>query len=276
MAISYGGHFKEAPPLPSSPFVTSPITPSDPSASGKPDNQKKKRKSSLLSFFTSSKPIDDPCRMRAFYEGRRKVLTSVALINGQSEILEKTFQSIFMATGEQEILSYENCIQNCMKTIAEEVVKVKAELQKMKQDTMTAQKLVSPGSTDLRMRSVNQIALNQKFVQAIRHYHDVEVHAMAKQREKIKRQYLMGKLWGYFLLYFENFFFSVKPNATEADLRRISDATGAMTLTQQQLSAVFYKDNAEAALKSMKSKRRDIMQIEKSIVVRRLHTLYHR
>lgn len=59
----------------------------------------------------------------------------------------------------------------------------------------------------------------------------------------------------------------VNPQADQDELDNVADAVGAMTLTSQQIFSLGQSRNPLETLERMKERRKDVMAIEKGIVV---------
>ena len=60
----------------------------------------------------------------------------------------------------------------------------------------------------------------------------------------------------------------MKPDADQEELEEVVETVGAMTLTTQQIFSLGQSRDPLETLEAMKARRKDIMDIEKNIVVR--------
>jgi t-SNARE complex subunit (syntaxin) len=225
--------------------------------------EKKAKKASKKGVPEISMPVipKDPLNMEAFFKQMEEVKADLDKIRENCDAIERSHQLILQSVVEAEIKEQEACINAYMNTINQTSVKVRKTLELIDYETKALTPIAPRGSGDLRMRQINHAALIDKLANLMKRLQDIQQGATSKHHSQIERQY---KISNTPQPTNQNL---VKPEVEKEELEEVVETVGAMTLTTQQIFSLGQSRDPLETLEAMKARRKDVMDIEKNIVV---------
>jgi t-SNARE complex subunit (syntaxin) len=199
--------------------------------------------------------------MESFFQQVTKIEEDLQKIERNCDAVDMAHQIIIHSVSEEEIKEQEAIIGSFMDLTNKASASVKGLLKSMSSETEALASQAPPGSGDLRMRRVKHAALVKKFSTLMKRFQEIQQRASSKHQAQIQRQYKISKK------YFEVLTFLVNPTADQDELDNVANTVGAMTLTSQQIFSLGQSRNPLETLEKMKERRKDVMAIEKGIVV---------
>lgn len=134
-------------------------------------------------------PPPDPLHMDGFFHLVEEIKTNLDTIENNCAAVDKAHQVIASSTLEMEIKEQEAIISRYIASTNGLSTSVKAQLERMAEETERLAPDAPSGSGDLRMRKINHAALLQKFTTLMRRLQGIQQQASSKHQAQVERQY---------------------------------------------------------------------------------------
>lgn len=203
----------------------------------------------------------DQLNMESFFQQVTKIEEDLQKIERNCDAVDMAHQIIIHSVSEEEIKEQEAIIGSFMDLTNKASASAKGLLKSMDSESEALASQAPRGSGDLRMRRVKHAALVKKFSTLMKRFQEIQQRASSKHQAQIQRQYKISKRYSEILI------FLVNPAADQDELDNVANTVGAMTLTSQQIFSLGQSRNPLETLERMKERRKDVMAIEKGIVV---------
>lgn len=120
------------------------------------------------------------------------VLEELVKINGNTDKAELAYNIALTSVSEELICEQEAIISRLVADTNQASRVIRDILKGMAETTIELEKWAPPGSGDLRIRQMKEVALGQKFSRAMSRSQETQRRANTRQQEQMKRQYKIG------------------------------------------------------------------------------------
>ncbi|KGG52415.1 t-SNARE family protein [Mitosporidium daphniae] len=217
---------------------------------------------------TESRDLDgDPdakiAGMSAFYTKSEQLRSGIANLQASTKELEDLHRMVLDEKGATSGSSSSSKATTLASGLGATVAGLRKELDRLRRENEDIAKKLSPGNPFVRIRGAQVTQLSVSLLSTIQDFEDVQTKYRQKYQDKLQRQYKF-----------------IKPTATNTELERLIDVAdgngggaSGVGLIRAQISALGdSRTEARIALEQMRSRHKDIVAIEQSII--ELHALF--
>lgn len=204
------------------------------------------RQRSTSNLVQQQQQQQDP---QQFFEVVKEIQQQIRQIQSNSKELQKLHRQLLNAVREQDRSRFQNAMDKLQQETNQLTRTVRRTLQQQVVDQM------QPGRSDYQMMRSQQLAVANRFRDAVVALHDVQMAIQNSEKEQLERQLRI-----------------VNPSATDEDIRTMVDNQQSGPVFSQRILESSRRQDAQRVLSEVQDRHEHVVQLAKSIV--ELQTLF--